>query len=122
MFKDVVGEHQIERCVGKAHLIGTHLDELNRYAAELTWLKYVPTVGRPWDDAGWNGEVGRVDDLIRKYADMWNLDGGNTIVYLCGHPEMIENAKGILKRRGFPKETVKEEVYWVPKKEVAVAS
>src|SRR5215475_408367 len=97
-----------------------YLDELNQYAAEAGWLKYVPTVSRPWDDANWQGEVGRVDDLVRKYADMWNLDAANTIAYLCGHPEMIENAKGILKRRGFPKEAVKEEIYWIPKKEVAV--
>jgi len=99
-----------------------YLDELNQYAAEVPWVKYVPTVSRPWDDPTWSGETGRVDDLVRKYTDMWNLDGRNTIAYLCGHPEMIENTKGILKRRGFPKETVKEEVYWVPKKQVAVAS
>lgn len=117
------GEHQLYLLNGASRSweFG-YLDELNKYAAEVPWLKYVSTVSRPWDDAAWNGEVGRVDDLIRKYADRWNLDGGNTIAYLCGHPEMIENAKGILKRRGFPKEAVKEEVYWVPKKQVAAAS
>jgi len=59
---------------------------------------------------------------LRKYADAWGLDGTNAIAYLCGHPEMIEKAKGILQRRGFPKEAVKEEIYWVPKKEAAAAS
>jgi len=29
---------------------------------------------------------------------------------------MIANSKGILERRGFPKESIREEVYWVPKK------
>jgi len=29
---------------------------------------------------------------------------------------MIENAKGILERAGFPKEAVKQEVYWVAEK------
>jgi len=29
---------------------------------------------------------------------------------------MIANSKGILQRRGFPKEFIREEVYWVPKK------
>jgi hypothetical protein len=29
---------------------------------------------------------------------------------------MIEHAKGILKRAGFAKENLKEEVYWVPSK------
>jgi hypothetical protein len=29
---------------------------------------------------------------------------------------MIENSKGILKRRGFAKESIREEVYWIPEK------
>jgi ferredoxin--NADP+ reductase len=50
---------------------------------------------------------------------MWGLDGSNAIAYMCGHPEMIENAKGILRRVGFDKEHLKEESYWVPGKEAA---
>ena len=43
------------------------------------------------------------------------LDGINTTAYLCGHTEMIEHSKAILKRRGFTdKGSIKEEVYWVP--------
>ena len=54
---------------------------------------------------------------LRKYADQWGLDSANTAAYLCGHPEMIEHSKAILKRRGFTdKGAVKEEVYWVPAK------
>src|ERR1022692_1206122 len=90
--------------------------ELLRDARETTWLKYVPTVSRPWDDDGWPGEKGRVNDLIRKYTDQWRLDGTNTTGYLCGHPQMIENVKGILKRIGFSREHLKEEVYWIPDK------
>jgi hypothetical protein len=57
-----------------------------------------------------------VDELIRKYADQWGCTGANSIAYLCGHPEMVEHGKGILKRIGFKKENLKEEVYWVPGK------
>jgi ferredoxin--NADP+ reductase len=90
-------------------------DELTDFEKELPWFKYVPTVSRPWDHADWPGEIGRADDILRKYADHWELDAGNTIAYLCGHPEMIEHSKAILKRRGFTdKESIKEEVYWVP--------
>lgn len=98
-----------------------YCSELEQYAEEAPWLKYVPTVSRPWEDEKWNGEVGRVDDLIRKYADMWGLDGTNTLAYLCGHPEMVERGKGILKRRGFAKEALKEELYWIPSKKVPAA-
>jgi ferredoxin--NADP+ reductase len=98
-----------------------YLAELKELAAEIPWLQYVPTVSRPWEDTAWLGETGRVDDIVRKYADMWGLGGSNTIAYMCGHPEMIEHVKGILKRIGFSKECLKEEFYWVPGKE-AVAS
>jgi ferredoxin/flavodoxin---NADP+ reductase len=97
-------------------------EELNKVAAEAPWLKYVATVSRPWEDAAWNGEKGRVDDLVRKYSDLWGLNPGNTLAYLCGHPGMVENAKGILKRIGFTSETMKLEVYWVPTKQPSAAA
>jgi ferredoxin/flavodoxin---NADP+ reductase len=90
-------------------------EELQQFGAELPWFKYIPTVSRPWDHADWSGEIGRADDILRKYADQWELDPSNTTAYLCGHPEMIEHSKAILKRRGFvDKKAVKEEVYWIP--------
>ncbi len=90
--------------------------ELEKYAQEVPWLTYVPTVSRPWEDGDWKGETGRVDDIIRKYADQWGLHGGNATAYLCGHPEMIEHGKGILHRHGWAKEAMKEEVYFIPQK------
>src|ERR1700693_6238857 len=98
-----------------------YLDELRKFADEVPWLKYVPTVSRPWDDQKWTGEIGRADDLIRKYADLWGLNGTNSVGYLCGHPQMIEHGKGILQRIGFAKEVLKEEIYWIPGKETATA-
>jgi len=91
-------------------------EELEKYAKEAPWFTYVSTVSRPWEDEEWKGEVGRVDDLIRKYADLWECTGENSVGYLCGHPEMVEHAKGIMKRIGFQKENLKEEIYWVPTK------
>jgi ferredoxin/flavodoxin---NADP+ reductase len=92
-------------------------DELKQFSEEVPWFKYVPTVSRPWDHAEWAGETGRADDILRKYADQWGLDASNTVAYLCGHPEMIEHSKAILKRRGFTdKAAIKEEVYWLPAK------
>jgi ferredoxin--NADP+ reductase len=95
-----------------------YLEELQKFAQEVPWLKYVPTISRPWDNKEWTGETGRVDDILRKYTDMWGL-GGNAVAYLCGHPAMVEGSKGILKRIGFNKEELKEEIYWVPSKEKA---
>ena len=88
--------------------------ELEKAASEVSWLTYVATVSRPKEDEGWSGEIGRVDDLIRKYTDLWNLTPENTKVYLCGHPGMIENVKGIAKRRGWQDGAIKAEAFFVP--------
>jgi ferredoxin/flavodoxin---NADP+ reductase len=92
-------------------------EELQALAERHAWLEYIPTVSRPWEDAEWTGEIGRAEDVLRKYLDNLGLDPKTTTAYVCGHPQMIENAKGILARRGFPKESIREEIYWVPKKE-----
>jgi ferredoxin--NADP+ reductase len=90
-------------------------EELAQFSEELPWFTYIPTVSRPWDHSDWPGETGRADDILRKYADQWGLDAGNTTAYLCGHPDMIEHSKAILRRRGFvDRNSVKEEVYWIP--------
>ena len=87
-------------------------EEFERYSNEAPWLKYIATVSRPWEDSNWTGEKGRVDDLLRKYTDMWGLKPETTTAYLCGHPTMVENARGILLRAGWKKETIGEEIYF----------
>lgn len=89
-------------------------EELERIASEAPWFECVFTVSRPWEDENWKGEVGRVDDLLRKYADQWGCTPANAVVYLCGHPEMIGRGKAILTRAGFGKHHLKEEAYWIP--------
>jgi len=92
-------------------------EELEQVAAEAPWLKYVPTISRPWEDAAWTGETGRVEDLVRKYVSEWGLKPAETTGYLCGHPNMIENGRGILERAGWQKGSTFEEVYFIPGKE-----
>ena len=89
-----------------------YFEELRRLDTGLPWLSYVPTVSRPWDDPDWTGETGRVEDVLRKYADSLGMHPGNGAVFLCGHPGMIANARGIMRRRGFPDKEIREEQYW----------
>jgi ferredoxin--NADP+ reductase len=91
-------------------------EEMERVAAEVPWLKFVAAISRPWEDAAWKGETGRVDDLIRKYVQQWGLKPAETTGYLCGHPSMIENGRGILQRARWPNGSTFEEVYFVPGK------
>jgi ferredoxin--NADP+ reductase len=111
------GEHKLFVVHGASRSVEFgYRGELDRLAAEVPWLTYVPTVSRPWDDPDWSRETGRVDDLIRKYGDQWSLDTRNATAYLCGHPEMVEHGKAILRRRGWTKDALKEEIYFIPKK------
>lgn len=92
-------------------------DELEGLAHEFPWLRYIPVISRPWEDPEWKGEVGRVEDILRKYIDELKLEPHQTTVYLCGHPQMIENGKGILRRRGFSRESIRGEAYGAPQRE-----
>ncbi len=87
--------------------------ELESLARQHSWIRYIPTVSRPWEDQGWGGEKGRAEDLIRKYTELLGLTPENTIAYLCGHPGMVENSGGILQRAGWSEESIHKEVYWV---------
>jgi ferredoxin--NADP+ reductase len=91
-------------------------EELEHYAAEVPWFHYVATVSRLWEDENWKGETGRVDDLLRKYAGSWELRPESTTAYLCGHPSMVENVRGILQRAGWKKDAMFEELYFQPGK------
>ena len=109
------GEHRFFCLQGSslAYEFG-YRDELEKLAAEAPWFTYVPTISRPWDNSGWGGEVGRVDDLIRKYIDVWNLHPEDTTAYLCGHPGMVETGRGILLRANWKKDAIQDEVYFQP--------
>jgi ferredoxin/flavodoxin---NADP+ reductase len=107
------GEHRFFCIQGASHSreFG-YREELERLAGEVPWLKYVPTVSRPWEDEAWTGETGRVDELIRKYLEVWKLKPEGTTAYLCGHPSMVENGHSIMQRAGWKKEAIQEEAYF----------
>ena len=96
----------------------SHAVEFGPYAAELAaraaegWVEAVPTVSRPWANAGWTGEVGRVEDVLRKHLDRLGWAGADAAGYACGNPDMIETVKGVLRRARFPDGHVHEEKYF----------
>ena len=96
-----------------------YIDELSAAARDFPWFQYVPAISRHWQDPHWTGERGRAEDIARKYLDAAGFTGADTTAYLCGNPQMTENMKGLLKRAGFEKESIKEELYWPAEKAVA---
>lgn len=91
-------------------------DELSAYSREHDWFQYLPTISRTWLDPKWGGEIGRCEDLVRKYMHLLGFTSAETTAYACGNPHMIENVKGLLLRAAFPKEFIKQEVYWLAEK------
>lgn len=90
-----------------------YAEELQQLAARLPNVSVTLSISRPWEDPAWAGERGRAEDLVRKYADAAGFAAEHTAAYLCGHPQMIENTKGILTRCGYPKADLHEEVYFI---------
>ncbi|MGH7611241.1 MAG: FAD-binding oxidoreductase [Candidatus Dormibacteria bacterium] len=89
-----------------------YAQEMSRLTQELPRFQYVPTVSRPWGDSGWEGETGRAEDVLRKYADSCGVRPGRGLVYLCGHPGMISTGRAVMLRAGLPDQDILEEQYW----------
>ncbi len=90
---------------------GPYLDEL-RDAADAGWLTYIPTLQLPMEEPTWSGETGRIEDIIRKHADTHGMTSLNSVAYACGHPEMIENVRGVLTRARYAKGQIHTEKYF----------
>ncbi len=91
-----------------------YFDELKKLARDCEWFRYFPSISRPWEDPSWKGEVGRVEEVLRKHFDACGFEPAATSAYLCGHPEMISASRRILERRGVGKDSIRQEIYWTP--------
>jgi NAD(P)H-flavin reductase len=80
-------------------------------AARPDLLTFVPSISRADEsrNEGWQGETGRVNTIVEKYLDRLGLTPGDTLVYACGHPGMIEDVKERLLPKGY---RVEEERFW----------
>ena len=89
-------------------------DRLERLAADVGGVHYVPVVSRPTDpaNAGWTGVTGRLDVGLGRIFDRHRLEPTTSVAYLCGNPEMIATAERILAARGFDRDAIVSEQYW----------
>jgi ferredoxin--NADP+ reductase len=88
-------------------------DELASVAAANPSVRFVPTCSRPSDprNAGWRGEVGRVNTIVERYVREWALEPAGTCLYACGNPQMIADVRARFAGSGFEFE---EERFWKP--------
>ncbi|MCB2185457.1 MAG: 2Fe-2S iron-sulfur cluster binding domain-containing protein [Deltaproteobacteria bacterium] len=71
-------------------------EELQQLRERLPNFTYVPVLSRVPEDSPWDGERGRVTDLIKKHIP----DGAELDVYICGAPPMVESCEDLLVKKG----------------------
>ena len=74
--------------------------ELNALTEQLPNFRYVPALSEADEDEPWDGEVGLITDIVKKYeTDLSDADS-----YVCGPPPMVEAAMDVLGGLGRPRE------------------
>ena len=74
------------------------VEELKEYEKKLPNFSYVPVLSRAKPEDRWEGERGRVTDLIDRRIP----DGGPVDVHICGAPPMIKACIALLEKKGIP--------------------
>jgi propane monooxygenase reductase subunit len=72
--------------------------ELRELGDRLPGFRYVPALSEPSADDAWDGEVGFVTDVVKRYES----DLKNAHAYVCGPPPMVEAAMPLLTGLGVP--------------------
>ena len=96
--------------------------ELEGMAARYPNFHYLPVIDEADRDPEWRGRTGYVNHLVEDGTIEGllghDLDPGNTSVFLCGNPLMVDSMMDLLKEMGFTKHTRKQpgslfaEEYW----------
>lgn len=77
-------------------------EELRRMEEAIPHFTYFPTLSRPRSEDQWDGEKGRVTNLIDKYVQ----ENADLEVYICGAPPMVESCVELLTKKGIPEERI----------------
>jgi len=78
------------------------MDELYDLEEALPNFKLRVCLSRPTKACNWDGDEGRVTDLLKEYLS----DGDDKEAYLCGSPPMIDAVITILTDKGMPEELI----------------
>jgi Na+-transporting NADH:ubiquinone oxidoreductase subunit F len=77
-------------------------DRLKKFEETVPDFTFLPTLSRATEEDRWEGEQGRVTDLIDKYI----RDSAEIEVYMCGNPAMVESCEKLLQKKGIPQERI----------------
>ena len=79
------------------------VEEMKQLEEEMYDFEYIPVLSRAGDD--WEGERGRVTDLVDKLMEKSDSGEGRE-AYLCGGAPMIDSTEKALLGKGLPEEKI----------------
>jgi Na+-transporting NADH:ubiquinone oxidoreductase subunit F len=79
-----------------------YYDEVKDFETRLPDFTFMPTLSRPTEEDRWQGEKGRVTNLIEKYIP----ENAPLEVYICGSIVMVESCEDLLKKKGITEENI----------------
>jgi Na+-transporting NADH:ubiquinone oxidoreductase subunit F len=75
-----------------------YVEEIEALKQRIPRLEVIFTLSRPQEEDSWEGERGRVTDVLEKIIK----DGMNKEAYLRGNPAMVESCQELLTKKGIP--------------------
>lgn len=79
-----------------------YFEALQGLQEKIARFTFVPTLSRPAEEDRWEGETGRVTDLIEKHVP----ENAPLEVYICGSPVMVESCEKLLKSKGISEDRI----------------
>jgi Na+-transporting NADH:ubiquinone oxidoreductase subunit F len=79
-----------------------YYDELKALEKKLPRFSFIPTLSRATEADQWDGEKGRVTNLIERYVEK----DSPIEVYICGSPDMVQSCLDMLEENGIPEERI----------------
>ncbi len=79
-----------------------YLEEIKTFEESIPRFTFVPTLSRATEEDQWDGEKGRVTDLIEKHIP----ENAPLDIYICGSPAMVDSCEEILMKKGIDPENI----------------
>ncbi len=77
-------------------------EEIEALKQKISHLEVIFTLSRPRGEDRWDGEQGRVTNVLEKIIK----EGRDKEAYLCGNPAMVESCQELLVKKGIPQELI----------------
>ncbi|MBE0450565.1 MAG: 2Fe-2S iron-sulfur cluster binding domain-containing protein [Clostridia bacterium] len=78
------------------------METLEALKKDMPNLKVITCLSKPTESCNWDGEQGRVTDMLKKFLE----NAEDKEAYLCGSPVMIDSVTPVLIEKGMPAERI----------------